>query len=259
MQCSRCGYFNSETETSCVKCNTPLIKKSPPAEGRRKTQELPGKGEVDDFLKKTIAEKPDSYSNDFSAAKTVAEFSVSKTISDIDKSASKSTQQQSNQDNKVNVIPCPVCNYPVSGAPKFCPGCNHDLSKPVDNKPSQQKNQTSVKMKTRAPQKTVNLFAVDESADEKKIILTEIKQNGKKDIELISNGKKICLNKETLQQENNTAISANAHADIINFEGDWYLVNRTSAGTTFVAANKPHKLEDEDTILIGNTIYRFNG
>ena len=256
MQCSRCGYFNPQSATSCVKCNTPLINKDSIADGGRKTQELPNKSEVEDYLKKTIAEKPGNNPNDFSASKTVADFSSSKTVADF--GGSNSTQQ-SYQDEKVAVIPCPVCNYPVSGAAKFCPGCNHDLSKPANVQPPKQEKQTSAKMKERAPQKTVNFFAMDEAIDEKKVILTEIKQNGEKDIELISEGKKICLNKESLQQDKNPAISDNAHADIINFEGDWYLVNRTSAGTTFVAAKKPHKLEKEDIILIGNTIYRFNG
>jgi len=288
MQCSRCGYFNTPSAVTCVKCNTPISKTETRPVGGRKTQALPNQEEVEDFLKKTMTEKPDSSNhefsaskttaespdNDFSASKTIAEkpsnnnFSASKTVSDfstlktgfddrpVHDNNFQTQREQPHHSQKAETVSCPLCNYPISGVAKFCPSCNHDLSKPINIEPPKQKRS---KMKERNPQKTVNIFAMDESIDEEKVMLTEIKQNGQKDIELTSEGKKIYLNKESLEQENNPAISENVHAELINFEGDWYIVNRTSAGTTFVAANKPRKLTKDDMILVGNTLYRFNG
>ena len=105
--------------------------------------------------------------------------------------------------------------------------------------------------------KTVNIFASDENIEEHTVKLTEIKQGGESEVKLKSEGNSVVLNSESLGKEDNKAISANVHAEIINFEDEWYLVNRTSAGTTFVAANKPTKISSGDIILIGNTIYRF--
>ncbi|PLX13513.1 MAG: hypothetical protein C0598_03375 [Marinilabiliales bacterium] len=273
MQCTRCGYFNSETVSTCIKCNTPLSKSEPKKEeSSRKTQQLPNKDEVQDFLNKTVSEKgntdfsasktvADSGSGDFSASKTISDsgsssFSASKTVSDFGAS-NEDEQNESSSPDKVEIIPCPNCSYPISGASKFCPNCSQDLTKEVVK---EEKTKPSKKMnKERKPQKTVNIFASDNAVEEDSVKLTEIKQTGEKQLQLTSEDKKILLNNESLEQENNSAISSNVHAEIINFEGEYYLVNRTSAGTTFVAANTPKKITEGDIILIGNTIYRFDG
>lgn len=275
MQCTRCGYFNSETVSSCIKCNTPLAKKEEREEESRKTQQLPNKQQVEDYLNKTISENNESVefsasktiadsgaSNNFSASKTIydsennAAFSASQTVSDFGNNLSKEEKTSKEQSEKVEIIPCPNCKYPVSGASKYCPNCSQDLTKKVKveiSKPSQKMS------KERKAQKTVNIFASEHKVEEESIKLTEIKEKGENQLELTSEDKKIVLNNVSLNQEDNTAISSNVHAELINFEGDWYIVNRTSAGTTFVAAHKPQKLSEGDIILIGNTIYRFEG
>jgi len=278
MQCTRCGYFNAETAEACIKCNTPLKKEKPAETGGRKTQALPSQEEVGDYLNKTVAEKTDGGggedfsasktvveksgvggNQDFSASKTVADYGGSTTDKDVNEGATVSEKGDQREMPEVEVIPCPSCNYPVSGAAKFCPSCSHDLSQPNTIDAPKQNKQKSSRMKERKSQKTVNIFAMDDVAKEETIVLTEIKQSGSKELELTSEGMKISLNKETLEQEDNPAISSNTHADLINFEGDWYVINRSSAGTTFVAVNKPHKLSKDDVILVGNSMYRFNG
>jgi len=275
MQCTRCGYYNSENVSSCIKCNTPLAKKEDPKEEKsRKTQQLPNKQEVEEYINKTTSDNMSG--GDFSASKTISEndasnkFSASKTIADTGDnfafSASKtvsdfgdhtlSEENSGNQPEKVEIIPCPNCKYPISGASKFCPNCSQDLTKDVKveiKKPSQKMS------KERKAQKTVNIFASEHKVEEELVRLTEIKQNGEKQLELTSEDKKIVLNNVSLDQEENAAISSNVHAELINFEGEWYIVNRTSAGTTFIAAHKPQKISEGDIILIGNTIYRFEG
>lgn len=278
MQCTRCGYFNAETAEACIKCNTPLKKEKPLKSSGRKTQALPTQDENGDYTNKTIAEKSNGgKGEDFSASKTVIEksgiggnqdFSASKTVADYGNSATDadlnvgetiSERGGQKQIPEVDIIPCPSCSYPVSGAAKYCPNCSHDLSQTVNTDAKKPKKQKSANMKERKSQKTVNIFAIDDTVKEETIVLTEIKQSGSKEIELTSEGMKISLNKETLQQEDNPAISSNSHADLINFEGEWYVINRSSAGTTFVAVNKPHKLSKDDVILVGDSMYRFNG
>lgn len=278
MQCTRCGYFNADTAEACIKCNTPLNKEKSVEKGGRKTQALPTQDQVDDYLNKTIVEKSHGTEREsFSVSKTVAEksglgrnqdFSASKTVADfgsygknkdfnVDDTVSEKPDQR--EMPEVEIVPCPSCNYPVSGAAKFCPSCSHDLSKPTITDAPKPKKQKSANMKEHKSQKTVNIFAMDDTVKEETIVLTEIKQSGSKEIELTSEGMKISLNKETLEQEDNPAISSNSHADLINFEGEWYVINRSSAGTTFVAVNKPHKLSKDDVILVGDSMYRFNG
>ncbi len=276
MQCTRCGYYNSEAVSSCIKCNTPLAKKEVVNESKsRKTQQIPNKQEVDEYLNKTTSDNgfkgdfsasktiaDSGTSNDFSTSKTIADsgnnaaFSASQTVSDFGDNSSSEEKTSKEQPEKVEIIPCPKCKYPISGASKFCPNCSQDLTKEVKielNKPSQKMN------KERKAQKTVNIFASEQKVEEVSVKLTEIKQTGEKHLELTSEDKKIGLNNVSLDQEENAAISSNVHAELINFEGEWYIVNRSSAGTTFVAAHKPQKLSEGDIILIGNTIYCFDG
>jgi len=276
MQCTRCGYYNSEAVSSCIKCNTPLAKKEVVNESKsRKTQQIPNKQEVDEYLNKTTSDNgfkgdfsasktiaDSGTSNDFSTSKTIADsgnnaaFSASQTVSDFGDNSSSEEKTSKEQPEKVEIIPCPKCKYPISGASKFCPNCSQDLTKEVKielNKPSQKMN------KERKAQKTVNIFASEQKVEEVSVKLTEIKQTGEKHLELTSEDKKIGLNNVSLDQEENAAIYSNVHAELINFEGEWYIVNRSSAGTTFVAAHKPQKLSEGDIILIGNTIYRFEG
>ena len=270
MQCNRCGYFNAENVTVCIKCNSPLQSKNNDSQdGGRKTQALPNREQVKEMLSKTSAE------TNFDASKTVSDsgsrINASKTVSDFSggNSANKTISDfggsnQSPENEKTEIIPCPSCGYPISGEARFCPNCSHDMSdnksKSNDYKSEERKVEMHEKpKKQRAPQKTVNIFASEKVESTTSIKLTEIKHDGENTISLSSKGKSVELNRESLDKEDNNAISSNLHAEIINFEDEWYLVNRTSAGTTFVAANKPTKISDGDIILIGNTIYKFEG
>jgi hypothetical protein len=258
MQCSRCGYYNSPDSTSCVKCNTPIDKKANIESSERKTKALPSEQEVKDYLSKTVSEKAGGSASN-SGNKTVADFSASKTVSDFTDNEASNQRTTPSAVSETEITACPNCSYPISGLAKFCPNCSTNLDQSAKQPSPKKTKEKPVAKKERAAQKTVNFFSEEITVDEKQIVLKEIKQNGSTEIELTSKEKTITLNKESLEQEDNPAISSNAHADIINFEDEWYLVNRSSAGTTFVAATKPQKISKGDVILIGNTIYRFEG
>ncbi|OYT16676.1 MAG: hypothetical protein B7C24_06685 [Bacteroidetes bacterium 4572_77] len=239
MQCSRCGYFNNSSAELCIKCNAPLDKNTPSEPEGRKTQAIPQDHSYEDLMKTKMES---ASNNSFSASKTIADHG--------------GTHTHSSQTEKP-VHKCPSCNYHIVGDAKFCPNCSYNLLEETAPKAKKAHASNKPSPRVRKPQKTVNVFAVEEETNEHAISLTELKEKGGQKLELQTEGGKINLNRESLQQEDNPAISENAHAEIIKFEEEWYIINRTSAETTFVVAKKARKIEEGDVILIGNTMYRF--
>ena len=56
----------------------------------------------------------------------------------------------------------------------------------------------------------------------------------------------------------NTTIDAVCHAVLVNRGGEWFIENKAGAATTYVKVTRRIKLEDGDTIVMGNRSFTFH-
>jgi hypothetical protein len=197
--------------------------------GARKTQALPNEDQVKDFLNKSVVDETGGFQASktisesdqvFSPSKTISdkvavEFVGNKTVADFGNHDSSTSKEDITDQSQIKIIPCPSCGYPISGVARFCPNCSADLrtsSAKQTNTPKETKKSPKMK-KERESQKTVNIFAAESSVIEEKVKLTEIKQSGENKLELLSEGKKIVLNNESLEQNETPANSSHVHAE----------------------------------------------
>ena len=69
-------------------------------------------------------------------------------------------------------------------------------------------------------------------------------------------GEDIVLNRGLLDPDN-TTLSSRSHARLACRNGQWSIVNLSSNGATFAQIGGEHPLEDQDRVLLGSAVFRF--
>ena len=132
-------------------------------------------------------------------------------------------------------LECPSCGYPIRKGTKICPSChaNIELKKGRTVNPYDKEKEATCFLKPKA-------------------------RKGEQEIPKIKLiGNSIKLNRENLEQTNNT-ITSKIQA-IVNFnEGKWYVEDKSEQKTTFKQVNGIVGLQKGDIILMGDRLFEFD-
>lgn len=133
---------------------------------------------------------------------------------------------------------CPECGYPLMPGTETCPNCNKDLVKKNNN----------VVNGTIDPYRTAQNLT--------KCILTPISRVDEKPLNsIVFTDANNIVNRETIEPTNAT-ISSKCQAELIYKDNKWFIIDRSSANTTFILAKEFTELKNGDTILLGDR--KFN-
>ena len=251
MRCKNCGWPNKPSETTCVKCNSPLLSDDG-------DMDFVGGGEMSQSsrpLNKTVLE-----GDMFGAEK------------------SSNNQQNFNQtrvENTESLTQCPKCGYPLRTGADKCPNCKFQLSSQHQASQVSTNDQTrndainhdtyhrSTRMASRNGAKgnfrgTINPYMMNMEV-EPTFVLKPIKRMEERHEfeEQEYEGKQVVLNRDNTEQ-NNSSITSRQQAIITNNDGHWYIEDKSEQKTTFVQAAKKIELHDGDIILLGNRLFEFH-
>lgn len=218
MRCKNCGWHNEPGASRCEKCNAPLSG-SMVDSGRQVTpDEIP-----DEQLNTTLRE-----------------------------SSSNGGAQYNPENVDDNVNTCPKCGYPVAKGMRNCPNCHSVLSDGNNEgqRPFNQPNHGGGRPKT------INSWA--NPTEDSFFTLKRIPwQNENVHYEPVSySGQSIALNRANTDSNNNS-ITSQTQAIISQENGEWYIEDRSALKTTLVRVGRKIKLEDGDTIVMGNRMFEF--
>ena len=134
---------------------------------------------------------------------------------------------------------CDKCGTEVPGDIQYCPKCGERIHLPtvraIRHKPV---------APPEPPKPQCHLTIIPEEG--------EITEPFKNDYE----GDSIILNRENTEQNNRT-ITSKEQAELICENGQWYLLNRSELGSTYLEANRKLSLEPGDVIVLGDRRFRF--
>lgn len=252
MRCKNCGWPNKPSETSCVKCHSPLS-------SHDGDESYLGENEI-----------------------TQSSNSLNKTVfeSDVFGSGNESTAPQYNFNNTQSksadsLSQCPKCGYPLRSGVDKCPNCKFQIghshntgnssldSKTRINDTFDETHQRPTRMTTDNGSKvnfrgTINPYMMNIEV-EPSFVLKPIKRVEERHEfeEQEYEGKQVVLNRENTEK-NNPSITSKQQALITNSDGHWYIEDKSKQKTTFVQAAQKIELHDGDIILLGNRLFEFH-
>lgn len=219
MRCNNCGWDNQDNMARCEKCNAPL--KGSMVQHNGATPAEPSNEEIAGTVKGHDANLP--Y---------------------LDNPAMEQKEEKSglNQDS------CLSCGYPVNKDAIKCPNCHKVLDHSYTGKADPIKKEMS--------SGTVSPW---QQAKYSSCSFKPIARENEKDFQdLEFTGDEVILNRDNLEQDNMT-ITSKQQALLINKDGKWYIVDRSSMQTTFIHIKEPTELKDGDTLLFGDRKFEFKG
>jgi len=140
---------------------------------------------------------------------------------------------------EIGEVKCDKCGAMVSTDFSFCPKCGERIHlqtvRAIRHKPV---------APPEPPKPQCHLTIIPEE--------DEITEPFKNDYE----GDTIILNRENTEQNNRT-ITSKEQAELTCENGQWYLLNRSELGSTYLEANRKLSLEPGDVIVLGDRRFRF--
>lgn len=242
MRCKNCGWPNQPGESFCTKCHAPLD----PGAGESDYQNMPPQNMPDPNLKKTVLD-----ANFMSpAAPTV-------------------NQPASMQQPAANS--CPQCGFPLRPGSEKCPKCGTPLNGGGNDafvrRPTVINNQAAPQPVNNAGASFVNFKGNMETVNPYLDGFVAIpacslkpfkRSNERKQLDNIEfEGENITLNRSNTDPDNAT-IATESQAVITNENGRWFIVDKSSAKTTFVQAAEKTELTDGSIVLLGNRLFEFH-
>lgn len=251
MRCKNCGWPNKPSETTCVKCNSPLS------------------SDDDDM---DIVGGGDMLQSSRPLNKTVLEGDVFGT------EESNNIQQGFNQtrvESAGTLTQCPKCGYPLRADVDKCPNCKfqisaqHQVNQDSENSQirkdvgDQETYHRSTRMASGNGAKgnfrgTINPYMMNLEVEPTFVLKPIKRMEERHDFEEQEyEGKQVILNRDNTEQ-NNPSITSRQQAVITNSEGRWYIEDKSEQKTTFVQAAQKIELHDGDIILLGNRLFEFH-
>jgi hypothetical protein len=132
-------------------------------------------------------------------------------------------------------LECPACGYPIRKGTKTCPSChaNIEFKKGRTVNPYNKEKEVTCFLKPKA-------------------------RKGEQEIPKIKLiGNSIILNRENLEQTNNT-ITSKIQAIVSFNEGKWYVEDKSEQKTTFKQVKGAVDLQKGDIILMGDRLFEFD-
>lgn len=251
MRCKNCGWPNKPSESTCVKCGSPLSSAE----------------DHDDFTSRSNGPESSIPLN-----KTIIEGDVFKSVKP--KEANNASFKQTRIDTVDSLSQCPKCGYPVRPGVDKCPNCKFQI---VPAQQEETNSHASSWEKNGADDRnlrptrmaggngargafrgTINPYMMNIES-EPSFILKPIKRvderHGFEEIEY--EGKQVVLNRENTEQ-NNPSITSKEQAIITCSDGHWYIEDKSEQKTTFVQAAHKIELQDGDIVLLGNRLFEFH-
>lgn len=228
MRCGNCGFQNPDSAVRCEKCNAPLSG-SIAGDSPRQRQAEP-------------------------------EQNMRCTKREIDSNVSVSSNAQGNGGGV-----CHVCGFELSGIEKVCPMCGATVKSnvPRDNEPRRDEG-TGERKEDKKYDKPLGKMTVSpwdvlyKQSKEGVFYLEPIPlESERKTLDTaVFVEKDVVLSRENTESGNLT-ISSDHQAEIRCINDQFYILDTSSMGTTFVQAKKPMPIDDGDVILLGSRRFVF--
>ncbi len=136
-------------------------------------------------------------------------------------------------------VKCDKCGAMVSIEFSFCPKCGERIHLPtvraIKHKPQPAPE---------PPKPHCHLTLIPEEGE-----ITEAVKN-------TYEGDSIILNRENTEPDNRT-ITSKEQAELICEEGQWFVLNHSELGSTYIEANRKFALEPGDVIVLGDRRFKF--
>lgn len=233
MRCGNCGFQNPDSNVRCEKCNAPLT------------------GSMAGDSPRPRRDEP--------------EQNMRSTKREIDSNTGGNVGTSGGR--------CPVCGFELTGIEKVCPICHSDLGKqtlpgnePVHGNHAARNYEPryEVKKEEPAPAKPLHKMTVSpwdmlyKQSRKVDFYLEPIAFDGEKNVPEAAAfaGDIVALNRDNTEAQN-LAISSENQAEIRCIDGQYYILDTSSMGTTFVQAKKPMAINEDDVILLGNRRFVF--
>jgi hypothetical protein len=167
-------------------------------------------------------------------------------------------------------FPCPTCQYPNLPMARKCAQCNMELHnsvvvKELVEKPKAPRAKAKPVVETPAAEavesdKSFNPFIKRPQAAEPipSFSMTMIQPEGEPEVATYFEGKQVELNRANLDPNNKT-ITSKVQAEISYVDGKWFIENRSDLGTTFIRIDEAYELKKGDVLLLGNSMFLFEG
>ncbi len=140
---------------------------------------------------------------------------------------------------------CPKCGYPLENGE--CPACGYNAS---------DSSRDSLSNVVNDARKTIRPIRKSEKLGEFKLVPISEETGLSDGDELSFEGNEVVLNRDNTDPQN-TTITSQEQAYLSFENGKWSIEDRSELKTTFVQASRKIELQNDDLILIGNQLYRF--
>lgn len=261
MRCNNCGWDNGPGSSVCVKCGhtlqsgevqyqepapapRPTVLNSQQAEPAPRPTRIVNSSDLQNqvSLKATVAQAPKNCPH--CGYPVVGNFTSCPNCGASLGSAPTTLQSPTpKKDNAIDLeigeVKCDKCGAMVSPDFSFCPKCGERIHlqtvRAIRHKPV---------APPEPPKPQCHLTIIPEEGE-----ITEPFTN---DYE----GDSIILNRENTERDNRT-ITSKEQAELICENGQWYLLNHSALGSTYLEANRKLSLEPGDVIVLGDRRFRF--
>lgn len=222
MRCGNCGFQNPDSNVRCEKCNAPLS---------------------GSMLDDSAVQKNEE-----------SEQMMRRTKREIDSSVAEEVPSSGGTGCK-----CPNCDFELSGFENVCPICGNDINGQVPQNQEQNKRSEEPKQDKAFHKMTVSpwemLYKQYRKID---FYLEPIALEGEKNVPDPAefSGEIVALKRENTETQNLT-ISSENQAEIRCISGQYYILDTSNIGSTFVQAKNPMAINEGDVILMGNRRFVF--
>lgn len=227
MRCGNCGFQNPDSAVRCEKCNAPLSGSIAGDSPRQRQVE--------------------------------SEQNMRCTKREIDANVSEKFDTLGN--NGV----CPSCGFELTGIENVCPVCGTNIKNHTSRNNEPRRDEWSRERKEEKKQdKPLNKMTVSpwdilyKQSKKGVFYLKPIPLEGEKKTldTAVFVDRDVDLNRENTESDNLT-ISSDHQAEIRCINDQFYILDTSSVGATFIQAKKPMPIDDGDVILLGSRRFVF--
>lgn len=250
MRCNNCGWQNAETDSHCVKCNSPLPVTSRPEAGARQ-ETVAGRQETTAGRQETVAGRQET--GQASRQPTVAGRQGIEEAAGTLRSVPAEAQPLREDTSVTN---CPACDYPASSRLEKCPMCGSPMKAAV------QRNEGTVDpfRESQQASKVSPMSEVSPTPEVPPTMFLERIGRPEESSQVLpftaTDTSEVNVSRQNLD-ENNFTITSRHQASFFFKDNKWWMVDRSDLQTTFIQVKEPVELQDGDIVLMGDRRFVF--